>query len=174
MGQSQSRRASTSSQTPLSPSAAVGYNITNISGNAIFSDNTQAKSHDEYVDISLVSPRAITNPEPPRKLRRMSELRDLNSIIESANQDIMPSSRSEHADTITQPKQALVQSPSGNVLGHKEFLEYPNRPLTIGERQERIRASVGTIDFPEQAEKEWVANGGKRVSCCGGCFGRWK
>ena len=41
-----------------------------------------------------------------------------------------------------QPRTPLVQSPSGNVLDAKQFLEHPDRPLTIGERQARIRAAL--------------------------------
>ena len=52
----------------------------------------------------------------------------------------------------------LVESPSGHLLGTKEFLAHPNRPLAIRERQESIRRALEQANF-EGPGKEEVARG---------------
>ena len=50
----------------------------------------------------------------------------------------------------------VVESPTGRTLDHREYLEDPNRPLTIRERQERIRKGL------EKANAESETNLHKR------------
>lgn len=63
----------------------------------------------------------ITSPAPPPRLRRLSELIDPTSL---------------------QAYNHVVKSPSGNVLGRKSFVARDDRPLSLRERQERVRLGV--------------------------------
>ncbi|MCJ1258286.1 hypothetical protein MMC24_006117 [Lignoscripta atroalba] len=230
MGQSHSRRISTSSQTPLNPNS-------NPTTTAKHTNPTTAIPVPVAASATLSTSPTITAPAPPRRLRRMSELQDLGTLIRSARLEVeddgdgdgdgdqgegggggeggrdditrcattTPPTTTTSTATTTRhpttqspsagpeatagpvgararqsppiaskrrdkPKQLLVQSPSGNILDHKTFLEYPNRPLTIAERQERIVAGVeggrGEKDEGEGEGKEG------RGGCCLGLFGR--
>lgn len=63
----------------------------------------------------------ITTPAPPPRLRKLSELID---------------------PTLLFSEDAVVRSPSGNVLGRRSFSEREDRPLSLRERQERIRQGL--------------------------------
>lgn len=42
----------------------------------------------------------------------------------------------------------MVRSPSGNLLGPSEFLQHPERPLSLRERQERVKAAMSAPSSP--------------------------
>lgn len=60
-------------------------------------------------------------PVQTRRIRRISELIDPLSISDA---------------------EAVIQSPSGNLLSHKDFALRADRPLSMRERQEKIRKEM--------------------------------
>lgn len=72
------------------------------------------------IELSSV-PQEISRPATPPRLVRMSALLDPNDLI-------------LHNFT--------VRSPSGNVLGPNAYFAHPDRPLSMRERQERVRAEI--------------------------------
>ena len=102
------------------------------------------------------SDRNITRPAPARNLYRVSELIDPHDLLSQQPSDgpyvrpqqISPTSSYSAIPNANKPLPALVQSPSGNILGASEFMSRSDRPLAMRERQESIRWAL------EQAQKE--------------------
>ncbi|KAI4149786.1 MAG: hypothetical protein LQ340_004447 [Diploschistes diacapsis] len=115
-----------------------------------------------------VPPTGITRPAPRQNLLRVSELIDpLELASRSAKHaaDVHDPKRSglspdkspskgHHLTEADKDKRlpGLVQSPSGNIFGVKEYATHPNRPLAIRERQEGIKAALARAQ--QQAEQE--------------------
>ncbi|MCJ1371955.1 hypothetical protein MMC20_003175 [Loxospora ochrophaea] len=117
----------------------------------------------------------ITRPGWPRRITRLSELIDPLDLISDDGER-------PRSDCDSHPGAKLIESPSGNLLGAKEYAQHPNRPLTVRERKERIRAALEMGESAGITEERSVAdveregaNSGKGGKyCLGGCFGRGK
>lgn len=78
--------------------------------------------------------RLDARPQGPLFVRRISELIDPNILAQT---------------------EAVVQSPSGNLLSHADFASRHDRPLSLRERQEKIRCEMdrktcrATTRFPD-------------------------
>lgn len=67
--------------------------------------------------------------------------------------------------TASSTRRLIVHSPSGNQLDVETFARRPDRPLTLGERQERIKAE--TMRLSDQARREHLARATrKKERCC--------
>lgn len=71
--------------------------------------------------FSPYKPRLDARPQGPQFVRRISELIDPNIVAQT---------------------EAVVQSPSGNLLSHADFAGRHDRPLSLRERQEKIRGEM--------------------------------
>ncbi|MCJ1249018.1 hypothetical protein MMC30_006240 [Trapelia coarctata] len=141
MGQSSSkaRRESTSSQAPLNPglSAEKVQETFYSSANPFFTDAGPAP-----VPAPLST---ITRPAPPPRMHRVSELIDPYDLLGMASDDLISiPQESNQAGPMGSNKHlpVLVESPSGRTMEPQEFLNHPNRPLAIRERQESILKAV--------------------------------
>lgn len=130
-------------------------------------------------EISTVE--EISTPAPPRHITRLSELIDLRDLFEaesptptapnsptfptslasttlpnspnSANfPDSSGSPNSLSPLTTRRSKSVMVQSPSGNILSPQEFLQRPDRKLTMEERKQSIR--INTENQIQRAESK--------------------
>ena len=134
MGQAQSRRTSTSSQTLLNP----GLSAEKVQEAFYSSANPQFRD-------DLVSHNVITRPVRPSHTYRFSELIDPHDLLGLTADDAIMGP--EHLGSIGPPNvnkrlPKLIESPSGHTLGPHEFIGRPDRPLAIRERQENIRQAV--------------------------------
>lgn len=113
---------------------------------------------------------SISAPAPPRKLLRLSELLDPEDLMRAEQRYGTPGQESSDGDAATAPsssKRLIVHSPSGKQLDVETFARRPDRPLTVGERQERIRAETARLS--EQARRERLAEATrKKERCCAG------
>lgn len=75
----------------------------------------QSRSTSSTTNISEVSKPAL-----PRQITHLSNLIDPADLVEGWK----------------------VRSPSGNLLGPGEFINHPERPLSLRERQERVKAAL--------------------------------
>jgi len=120
----------------------------------------------------------ITRPALRREITRLSALIDPVDLMRAEVDSIT------RRPTInaTGDRSTLVQSPSGHLLEPHEYLEHPDRPLTIRERQDRIRGrlmsamSVANMADEQTAEGQSERNRDEGEakgwwSCCG-CLGR--
>ncbi|KAI9854241.1 MAG: hypothetical protein M1830_006549 [Pleopsidium flavum] len=119
----------------------------------------------------------ITRPALQREITRLSTLIDPIDLMRADDDSITPLSPVYASGN----RRNLVESPSGHLLEPHEYLDHPDRPLTIRERQDRIReglmsAMSGPDLVDEQAAEgrsERDRNEGKAKawkSCCG-CLG---
>lgn len=157
MGQTQSKRSSTHSQTLLNPPSA---------------DTEPATT--TYTDIShppsLPSPSdesSITQPLPPQYLNRISALIDPQDLLglhpedfEANPYDYSPSPISPTRRSKARP---FVLSPSGSTLTHTAYLTHPDRPLTIRERQQRVRLAMEKLE-EAKAEQALLRPKGRSLS----------
>ena len=181
MGQSQSRRASNASDTPLNPTTThdstleQNYQVFYGTGNPSLVAKTSSAQ-------SIAQPIAeITPPAPPPRLHRYSELIDPLELISIVPEDPITTvsgsslySQSNHSKINCNKRlPPLIQSPSGGTLGPQEFLARKDRPLAIRERQEGIRIAI------ERAEKNGSIGRkaglkGNGSSVAVGCLGPWE
>ena len=154
MGQSHSRRSSTASDTPLNRTATHDSTLEKTyeafygTGNSFFAENASSNPN---------LAQSITQPAPPPRLHRYSELIDpadlLGLIPEDASivsvSSIYSQSYSSRVKQSNRPHinynkrlPPLIQSPSGGTLAPQEFLARKDRPLAIRERQEGIRSAI--------------------------------
>lgn len=128
-----------------------------------------SNQHASTEDVSTVE--EITTPAPPRHITRLSELIDYNDLFEaesadpdssdspdspisptspttpispnSVNSYTLPGSPTSISRLTTRPsKSVLVQSPSGQILSAQEYLQRPDRQLTLEERKMSIRLNT--------------------------------
>ena len=134
MGQAQSRRTSTSSQTPLNP----GLSVEKVQEAFYSSANPQFRD-------DLVSPNIITRPVRPSHTYRFSELIDPHDLLGLTADDTISGPGFSHSTgppNVNKRLPKLIESPSGHTLGPHEFIARSDRPLAIRERQENIRQAV--------------------------------
>lgn len=82
----------------------------------------------EQEEPASPSPSVVTRPAPPRRLATISTLIDPADLISESDWSI--------------------KSPSGNLLNSQGYLNHPDRPLSMRERQQRVLAGM------EKARKE--------------------
>ena len=174
MGQvaSRSRRASDSSLAPLN-NAAQGGELPRtrqpVLHHEMLATNSSSSSSVPSVLSQSTDVASITRPAPPPNLHRVSELIDPHDLITSSiDGPNRPQSQSRGTPVMTHRAAPdvnkrlppLVESPSGNVFGAKEFLAHPNRPLAIRERQESIRRALeeAQADAMQDEEAEKIRN----------------
>ena len=120
----------------------------------------------------------ISTPAAPRHLTRISELIDLQELLvhesELPDPPSSPGSPSSASFPLTAgPSSRLVQSPSGNMLSPQEYMNRPDRIMTLEERKQIIRSNTEKqIQMEEEAERESAAMR-KRKKCRGSCLGFW-
>jgi hypothetical protein len=140
MGQAHSRHlsdSSTASDTPLNRIITV--------------EKAQSAPHSnaQPVSSSREIDHDVTRPAPPPRIHRISQLMDLDAVLDETADEIgispPPTSpgASDTPDTNKRPPK-LVESPSGKKIGRQELLAYPDRPLTMRERQDRIKLALET------------------------------
>lgn len=95
--------------------------------------------------------QGISRPEPPRPLTHISELIDIDQLIRqrSSSTDLPPDNTLFTEDPTTTDDGAappvMIQSPSGHILSPQQYLERPDRVMTLEERKirfDRIRKDV--------------------------------
>ncbi|KAL9023316.1 MAG: hypothetical protein Q9196_007277, partial [Gyalolechia fulgens] len=69
--------------------------------------------------------------------------------------------------TPSSSKRLLVHSPSGNKLDVETFALRPDRPLTLAERQERIKSETMRLSDLARREQLAKATTEKERCCCG-------
>lgn len=106
--------------------------------------NSKAKSRRAHQPANASLHHPISHPEPPRRLTHISELIDIDQLIRQA------SSPTDTPDTLL-PKDlptddeltpVMIQSPSGNILSPQQYLERPDRVMTLEERKNLIRSNT--------------------------------
>ncbi|KAL9117066.1 MAG: hypothetical protein Q9187_006403 [Circinaria calcarea] len=157
MGQTQSKRSSTHSQTPLNPRDSDIQPPP-----ATYADNSQASP--------LSPPSAddsITQPLPPQHLNRISALIDPQDLLGLHPEDFEanPYAYSPFPISPTRRRQArlVMLSPSGNTFSHTAYLTHPDRPLTIRERQQKVRLAMEKLE-EARAEKAAMRPQGRTLS----------
>lgn len=126
MGQSNSRRCrpdSKSSSTPLN------VEIAHLSNSGVETLGVVVADSQRQAVCSETPTQQVTRPGLPRQLTRLSSLIDPAGLGEGWK----------------------VKSPSGNLLGPNAFIDRPDRPLSVRERQERVRAALVS---PNEANAE--------------------
>ncbi|KAL8919574.1 MAG: hypothetical protein Q9208_006691 [Pyrenodesmia sp. 3 TL-2023] len=106
---------------------------------------------------------SISAPAPPTKLLRLSELLDPADLLRSEQAGDIGEGR-----VITgEGRRVMVQSPSGQQLDAEAYARRPDRPLTVQERQARIREE--TIRKGEEARRAELrrVTAKKERGCCG-------
>jgi len=137
MGQSNSkpRRPSTSSQDPLYPRLSAEK----------VQETFYSSANPFFEDAVPTPPATISRPARPPRMHRVSELIDPYDLLGMTSNDLMSIPKaSNQAGPMDSSKHLpmLVESPSGRTLKPQEFLNDPNRPLAIRERQESIIRAV--------------------------------
>ena len=129
---------------------------------------------------------SISAPAPRCRLLHFSELLDPEELIREDSiraktpVPVPTSDKSSGAQSPKRCKQAvmevkrlIVHSPSGNALDPQTFAKRPDRPLTIAERQQRIREEIwkkeGEMMRKEKEEQKKKGTAGKKAR-----RGRWK
>lgn len=79
----------------------------------------------------------VTRPSPPREITHLSSLVD-------------------PAELAATGIDWTIRSPSGNLLGPSGFFGHPSRPLSLRERQERVREAVGNVGI-KKVEQQRMA-----------------
>lgn len=114
---------------------------------------SKSKIHSN-ASIKLVEPpqttpcQEISTPAQPRHLTRISELIDLDELFyeEEPSSTTSPESNgspySSSPYTNRQSKRVIVQSPSGSILSPHEYMQRPDRKMTLEERKELIRSNT--------------------------------
>ena len=112
-------------------------------------------------------PQGITQPAPPPELYRVSELIDPHDLLSRSASDYhmygyrnnlgpsAPLLGYSAVPNVHKELPKLVESPSGNLLGAKEFIAHPRRPLAIRELQEQIVQNIKHNTKIKQ-EAEWI------------------
>lgn len=128
------RKVSTSSTSPLTQVQSINEKDDEFDGrkssssSAAFSPNHRRRRHapvDEEVDPDAIT--KVTHPATPTLLTRLSSLID--------PQDLDPNE--------------IIRSPSGRFYRVREYLNNPDRPLSIRERQQHIRDAMAKRDAAE-------------------------
>lgn len=88
--------------------------------------------------------QAISHPEPPRRLTHISELIDIDQLIRqrSSPTDTPDTLFTEDPPTDDGAAPVMIQSPSGNILSPQQYLERPDRVMTLEERKNLIRSNT--------------------------------
>lgn len=92
----------------------------------------------------------ISRPEPPRRLTHISELIDIDQLIRQRSSPPTDDTKDtlfteEEAPTTDDGAAAsvmMIQSPSGNILSPQQYLERPDRVMTLEERKNSIRSNT--------------------------------
>lgn len=102
------------------------------------------RSHQPANASQYVLHQTISRPEPPRRLTRISELIDLDQFIRqrSSPTDTPDTLFTEHPPTDDGAAPVMIQSPSGNILSPQQYLERPDRVMTLEERKSSIRSNT--------------------------------
>ena len=137
MGQSSStdRRESTDSQAPLNPGLSAEK----------VQETFYSSVNPFFTDKASTPPAAITRPAPPSRMFRVSELIDPYDLLGMTSDNIVSIPQdSKRPGPLGSNKQLpiLVESPSGRTMDPQEFINNPDRPLAIRERQESILRAV--------------------------------
>ena len=189
MGQTPSKRVSGGSSTvgltALAETPSEGYT-------AISSSPTPIPSSPDSPTTPTTPASIITQPSPPPRLRRISELIDPQDLFNASytTDDVEPATpgspgpsgrnTASPASLPLQHPRVLAESPSGNkFLTAEEFMAQGERPLSMRERQELIAhntrlklesraGSRGEMRLETRLEERSEAKGtseGKRRSC---------
>ena len=120
----------------------------------------------DLAQVSQGFDTGITQPAPPPNLYRVSELIDPHDLLSRSGSDYSfynskpkaapaaPRFGYSAAPNVYKELPPLVESPSGNLLGAQEFLDHPNRPLAIRERQEHIRVAIQQVEMEARMKRE--------------------
>lgn len=95
---------------------------------------------------------------------RLSELLDPEDLIrEQRGEGAFPASASGGGGG----RRLIVQSPSGNHLDAEAFARRPDRPLTVAERQQRIREETVRKQGEARRQELRRVTAKKEKGCCG-------
>lgn len=86
----------------------------------------------------------ISRPAPPRRLTHISELIDIDQLIRqrSSPTDTPDTLFTEDPTTDDGAAPVMIQSPSGHILSPQQYLERPDRVMTLEERKISIRSNT--------------------------------
>ena len=86
----------------------------------------------------------ISSPEPPRRLNHISELIDIDQLIRQGGSPTNTPDTlfTKGLPTDDEPAPMMIQSPSGNILSLQQYLERPDRVMTLEERKNLIRSNT--------------------------------
>ncbi len=112
-------------------------------GQAISKANPR-RSHQPANASQYALHQAISHPEPPRRLTHISELIDIDQLIRqrSSPTDTPDTLFTEDPTTDDGAAPVMIQSPSGNILSPQQYLERPDRVMTLEERKNSIRSNT--------------------------------
>lgn len=102
------------------------------------------RSHQPATASQHALHQAISHPEPPRRLTHISELIDIDQLIRqrSSPTDTPDTFFTEDPPTDDGAAPVMIQSPSGNILSPQQYLERPDRVMTLEERKNLIRSNT--------------------------------
>ncbi|KAL8717782.1 MAG: hypothetical protein Q9181_008284 [Wetmoreana brouardii] len=140
------------------------------------------KKSSQSLKPTLSPSPSISAPAPPQKLLRLSELLDPDDLIRAEGassvsatagqqQSTAPSAGTKDGDpssttTPQGPKRVIVHSPSGNRLDAQTFAKRPDRPLTVAERQQKIREETKRQTDEARRAALARATAKKERGCC--------
>lgn len=106
--------------------------------------NSKAKSRRAHQPANASLHQAISHPEPPSRLTHISELIDIDQLIRQASSptDTPDTLLTKDLPTDDESTPVMIQSPSGNILSPQQYLERPDRVMTLEERKNLIRSNT--------------------------------
>ncbi|KAL8749280.1 MAG: hypothetical protein Q9184_006872 [Pyrenodesmia sp. 2 TL-2023] len=114
---------------------------------------------------------SISAPAPPTKLLRLSELLDPEDLLREEQQaralTPMGGDIGEGRVIMGEGRRLMVQSPSGQQLDAEAYARRPDRPLTVQERQVRIREETLRKENERRRAELRRVTAKKERGCCG-------
>lgn len=86
--------------------------------------------------------QTISDPEPPRRLTHISELIEIDQLIGNSPTDTLNTLLTQDLPVDNEPPPVMIQSPSGNILSTQQYMERPDRVMTLEERKNLIRSNT--------------------------------
>ncbi|KAL8999844.1 MAG: hypothetical protein Q9169_001385 [Polycauliona sp. 2 TL-2023] len=169
---------------PAPPTATRSNNSNRLSTHSLRSLVRKKSTHSlASKSIRGLSPSpSISAPAPPRELLRLSDILDPEELIRehrslsstpAPGTPTSPNSPDggfpglQVSESSGETKRLIIHSPSGGRLDAEAFAQRKDRPLTLGERQDRIRAEMKRqADEERRAETRRMTRQEGRGACC--------
>lgn len=108
------------------------------------SKNNSRRAHQHANASQFALHKAISHPEPPRRLNHISELINIDQLMRQGAipTDTLDTLSTKYPPAVDESSPVIIQSPSGNILSPQQYLERPDRVMTLEERKNLIRSNT--------------------------------